>query len=170
MSPEFTIRRYRPADHERVLALHEEAMRQVGSFVEGAPDADLAKIESSYLDSGGEFLVGEVDGRLVAMGAFRPADGYVTEFLDDLRDGAAELKRMRVDPAHQRQGYGSQLLDALERRARAQGYTELVLDTSPKQEGAQRLYESHEFEQVRREEAQLAEEAFVLLFYRKSLA
>ncbi|WP_435365141.1 GNAT family N-acetyltransferase [Haloarchaeobius sp. DYHT-AS-18] len=169
MSPEFTIRRYRPADHERVLALHEEAMRQVDSFVEGAPDTDLEAIESTYIDAGGEFLVGEVGERIVAMGAILPTEGYLTEFIDDLPDTAATVKRMRVDPAHQRQGYGGQILTALERRARDLGFTELLLDTSPKQEGAQRLYESHGFEQVRREEAQLAEEEFVLLCYRKSL-
>ncbi|MFT4883059.1 MAG: hypothetical protein ACI8U4_000557 [Natronomonas sp.] len=95
-----SLRRYRPADRERVLELHEAAMRDVGAYVEGVSDPDLEDIITSYLDSGGEFLVGEVDDEIVAMGAFRPAEGYITEFLDGLSN-PAELKRMRVAPDHQ---------------------------------------------------------------------
>ena len=36
----------------------------------------------------GEFLVGETDGEAVAMGALRPAGGYVTELLDGLKNAA----------------------------------------------------------------------------------
>ena len=42
------------------------------------------------------------EGSLVGMGAFRPATGYITEFLDVTAD-SAEVKRMRVDPDHQRE-------------------------------------------------------------------
>lgn len=37
-----------------------------------------------YLDDDGESLVGEHDRRIIAMGAFRPADGYVPEVLDTM--------------------------------------------------------------------------------------
>ena len=103
MTDSLTLRRYRPADRDRVLDLHERAMRDVGAYVEGVPEPDLDDIEAAYLESGGEFLVGTVDGEVVAMGALRPASGYVTEFLEDL-ENAAEIRRMRVAPARQGRG------------------------------------------------------------------
>ncbi|WP_267641175.1 GNAT family N-acetyltransferase [Haloarchaeobius amylolyticus] len=168
MPPTLELRRYQPADQDRVRELHEAAMREVGAYVADAPDTDLETIPETYLAEG-TFLVGEVDGRIVAMGALRPATGYITEFVDDLPETTAVLKRMRVDPAHQRQGYGSRLLAALEDRARELGFTELVLDTTPTQVAAKRLYESHGYEQVQREQVRLAGEELVLLCYRKSL-
>lgn len=161
-----SLRRYRPADRERVLELHEAAMRDVGAYVEGVSEPDLEDILSSYLDAGGEFLVGTIDDEIVAMGAFRPAEGYITEFLDGLSN-PAEIKRMRVDPDHQRQGYGRQVYAELERRARKGGFDELVLDTMPVQTAAQAFYESAGFEQVHRERLEHDGDTFTLLFYRR---
>ena len=88
MADSLTLRRYRAADRDRVLELHERAMRDVGAYVEGVPEPDLADVEAAYLESGGEFLVGTVDSEVVSVGAFRPAEGYVTELLDDLENAA----------------------------------------------------------------------------------
>jgi len=168
MTDSLTLRRYRPADRDRVLNLHERAMRDVGAYVEGVPEPDLDDIESAYLESGGEFLVGTVDGEVVAMGAFRPAGGYVTELLDGL-ENAAEVKRMRVAPARQGRGYGRRVYGELERRAREHGFDELVLDTTPAQTAAQALYESVGFELARRERLEHDGESVTLLLYRKFL-
>jgi ribosomal protein S18 acetylase RimI-like enzyme len=161
------IRRYLPEDSDRVYELHEEALRAVGGFIEEIPEPDLEDVEQSYIDQGGEFLVGEIGGRIVAMGAFRPAEGYIADFLDT-SDNTAEIKRMRVDPAHQRQGYGQSIHDELERRARECGFIELVLDTTPQQIESQHFFEKNSFDAVRRERLQPREEVFELIFYRKS--
>ena len=168
MADSLSLRRYRPADRDRVLGLHERAMCDVGAYVEGVPEPDLADVEATYLESGGEFLVGTVDGEVVAMGAFRPTKGYVTELLDDL-ENAAEIKRMRVAPARQGRGYGRRVYDELERRARERGFDELALDTTPAQTAAQALYESVGFELARRERLEHNGESVTLLFYRKFL-
>lgn len=144
-------------------------MRDAGAYVDDVPEPDLDDVEASYLDEGGEFLVGEVDGRIVAMGAFRPATGYLAEFLEDPPAATAELKRMRVDPDHQRRGYGRRVYEGLERRARDRGFTDLALDVTPDQTGARRLYEAMGFEAVRRESVRPNDERFELLFYRKRL-
>ena len=172
MADEFSIRRYRPSDDARVRELHETAMRDVGAYVAGAPDDDLEAIRETFLECGGEFLVGEVDGRIVAMGAFRPPedDHYLRRFLDELSESAVVLTRMRVDPDYQRRGYGQRLYEALEARARAQGYTEIVLDTMAKQTAARGLYETNGFEEVSRERIDSFDEPFDLLVYRKSLS
>jgi ribosomal protein S18 acetylase RimI-like enzyme len=167
-----TLRRYREDDAERVRELHETAMRELEAFVDDLPDVDLNDVHGSYVEPGGEFLVGEldeVDGEIVAMGAFRPVEGYLTELLSDLPESTAEVKRMRVDPAWQGQGFGGGMLTALEERARERGFTHLVLDTTAAMEAAQGLYESHGFELVRRVDVAFGGDALEMLCYRKSL-
>lgn len=134
------IRRYSAGNREAVRRLHDEALHDVGAHLgEGPWDEDLGRIESEYLHDGGEFLVGELDGRLVAMGALK-------------RDSEkqAELKRMRVDPAMQRRGLGRKMLEELEDRARGLGYSTLHLDTAVQQTAAHRLYASSGYRETGR--------------------
>jgi ribosomal protein S18 acetylase RimI-like enzyme len=125
-----TLRRYRPDDAPRVWQLHTIALAAIGALAPAGPhDADLQAIESVYLETGGEFLIGELDGEPVAMGAVRA-----------LGDGRGELKRMRVHPDHQGRGLGQAMLGALERRAGELGLRTLVLDTAVRQTAAIALY------------------------------
>lgn len=112
-------------------------MQQVGALRPGPWNDDLKSIEAVYLRSGGEFLVGTVDGEVVAMGGLRRIDA-----------ARAEIKRMRVDPAHQRRGYGRAVLLALEARAHELGYSVLRLDTSIHQTVAVHLYRGHGYIQT----------------------
>ena len=84
MADSLTLRRYRPDDRDRVLGPHEVAMRDVGA---------------AYLESGGEFLVGTVDGEVVAMGAFRPAGRGLRHGTAGRSQERGEVTRMRVMPA-----------------------------------------------------------------------
>jgi GNAT superfamily N-acetyltransferase len=139
------IRRFRSTDKAEVRALHELALRRVGALVEGpdgeALDRDLDDVEATYIEPGGEFLVDEVDGRIIAMGGLRPAGA-----------ARAELKRMRVDPDSQRQGRGRAMLDALEQRARDLGFRTLLLDTKEQQVAARSLYTGSGYVQTGRGE------------------
>lgn len=142
MGADLTVRRYEPADRERIWAVHERALRASPlEFVENAPaDEDLAAISEEYLASGGEFLVGCVDGDVVAIGGFQ------------LRgDETAELRRLRVHSDYQRRGFGRRLLEALEERARSRGLERLVLETNERLAAARRLYEAEGYEETRRE-------------------
>jgi len=164
------IRRYRPADAGRVRELDAAAMGATDAFADCVPDADPDRISKEYVETGGDFLVGELAGRIVAMGAFRPTAGYITEFVDESADATAEIKRLRVAPAHQRRGYGEALCAALERRARKRGFVDVVLDTNPEQRGARRLYAERGFEEVGHEHVETENESFEAVVYRKSLA
>ncbi|HHW10841.1 MAG TPA: GNAT family N-acetyltransferase [Firmicutes bacterium] len=129
------MRRYSRADQEVVWELHNLALHQVGAHVGNGPwDADFQDIHRVYINSGGEFLVGEVGGQLVAMGAIRPTSRT-----------HAEVKRMRVHPDYQRQGYGQAILTELEATAKRLGFEVLHLDTTTKQVAAQRFYEKNGF-------------------------
>lgn len=162
------IRRYAPSDHHRVLELHEEALRATGVYIEDVPaevEADLRNIEGTYLETGGEFLVGVHAGKIVAMGGFWPvAQSWLRE-ID--HDRTAELKRMRVDPAHQRRGFGERLLVALEERAHTRGFERVVLDTAPALTAARNLYEKHGYQQTGRRE--FREHDATVILYGKSI-
>jgi GNAT superfamily N-acetyltransferase len=146
------LRRYEETDADAVWRLHERALADAGTDPGDVPGTeDLRDVEASYLEAGGEFLVGVLpeaeaapaagrvaDGALVAMGGFLPSEaGHADE---RTVEGAAELHRMRVAPAHQRQGYGRQLLAALERRAREAGFDRLLATTATRQRASTRFY------------------------------
>jgi len=135
------VRRYSKADHAEVLRIHVLAMETAGAYKGPGPwDEDLERIEETYLDGSGEFLIGRLEGRLVAMGAFKKSD-----------PGSAEIKRMRVHPESQGRGFGRRILEELERRARSLGYRRLHLETSVVQIAAQGLYRGAGFLEAGRE-------------------
>lgn len=152
MDNDHTIRRYRPSDAEQVWTVHELALRASPlEFVEDAPaDEDIAAISDHYLDPGGEFLVGNADGMIVAIGGF-----LITE------DSKAEIRRMRVHPDYQRQGYGARILEKLEERARKREVTQIVLETNEHLKAAQNLYEKHAYEETHRREHPVAGDDFI---------
>jgi N-acetylglutamate synthase-like GNAT family acetyltransferase len=92
------IRRYRSLDQDAVCALHQMALEAVGAYAKGPQgsllNADLNDIEGAYLNCRGEFLVGSIRNRIVAMGALKCLGSHV-----------AEITRMRVHPDYWRRGY-----------------------------------------------------------------
>ncbi len=134
------IRRYRDSDRAAVWDLHNRALHAADAHGGHGPwDADLHDVSGVYVETGGEFLVGEADGRLVAMGALDRTDEY-----------AAEIRRMRVDPAAWRRGYGRAMLEALQAQARDLGVRTLYLQTTARQEPAQALYRGAGYDETRR--------------------
>lgn len=105
------------------------------------------------------------------MGTFRPVTGYGTEYVSGLTNGTAELKRIRVDPAYHRRGYGQQIYDRLEKRARNRGYDEFVLDTTPDQVGARQFFETNGFTEAAHVELdpEFLDDAVELVLFRKSI-
>ncbi|WP_328993945.1 GNAT family N-acetyltransferase [Kribbella sp. NBC_01245] len=89
---------------------------------------------------GGDLLVGEIDGHIVAMGG-----------LWDHGQGRAEIVFVRVHPATRRRGIGRRLMTALEERALALGYDEVVLNTATNQPEAVAFYRALGYKGVRTE-------------------
>ena len=136
---EIVIRQYQDSDKDQVKNLHRLALEATGAFYKsGKWDGDLDKIPETYLQ-GGDFLVGFMDDRLIAMGALKRISKRV-----------GEIKRMRVIPELQGQGIGRTMLERLEERARQLGFTTLQLDTTIKQVVAQKLYERTGYVEIRR--------------------
>lgn len=149
-----SFRSYRSSDRAAVRLLHELALRHAGGFAE-IPEAqvwdqDLEEIEGIYISTGGCFLIGESGGSIIAMGALRLLDG-----------GRGEIKRMRVHPLHQRQGYGRALLTELEKAAMQRGVSKLVLDTGRQLRAANALYAAFGYHEVAREQRATLEMIFM---------
>jgi GNAT superfamily N-acetyltransferase len=156
------FRQFQAKDYQAVRQLHEMALREVGGYNENNTelDRDLYNIEGYYLNMGGEFLVGTLKDKVVAMGAFRMT----------AEEDQAELKRMRVHPDLQGKGMGSQLLTLLEAKAKEQGYTGMILDTWVGQQVARQFYESHGYRETHRQtDKNQTDKKFVLIFYKKEL-
>jgi ribosomal protein S18 acetylase RimI-like enzyme len=134
------LRRYEERDRARVWRLHEDGLRQMNAYAGHGPwDDDLRSIVATYLNGGGEFLVGVVEGEVVAIGGLRRVS-----------ESVAEVKRMRVDLRFQGRGFGRTVLRGLEERARELGYSTLRLDTTASQVPAQNLYRSAGYREVGR--------------------
>ncbi len=155
MSKELAVRRYEPPDKNAVWRVHERAFRAMLPRFFPAMDRDLRTIPNVYLVDG-EFLVGEIEDGIVAIGGFRLVD-----------ERTVELKRLRVHPDHWRRGYGRALVAALEDRAREQGYERVVLHTSEHLAAAQSLYRSEGYRETSRERH--AEADIELVYFEKRL-
>jgi GNAT superfamily N-acetyltransferase len=132
-----------------LLQLNQETLKHAGLHGSGSADRglDLLSIGPYFTYAKGEFWIGEQEDRIVAMGGFHAAIG-----LDWAPEGAALLKRLRVQPELQGKGIGSYLLNLLETRAKHHSYSAIMLDFSDtKQSSPRRLYEGHGYQQVGRQ-------------------
>ncbi|WP_308636817.1 GNAT family N-acetyltransferase [Paenibacillus silvisoli] len=126
----FTIRRYSSADHDDIWQLHLLVISAAGVEPTHQHYHDIFHIEEQYLNGGGDFLIGtEQGGHVVAMGGLKRLDNE-----------RAEIKRLRVHPSYQQQGYGQQMLTRLEQRAIELGFRYIYLDALTNQHAAKRLF------------------------------
>jgi GNAT superfamily N-acetyltransferase len=132
--------RYCTEYQEPMLALHRSAIAGFALGMSQQEDeADLVAIEQVYLDDGGEFLIGFFNERLVAMGGFKR-----------LSDTSAELRRMRIERELQGRGYGTQLLQELERLAFQSGIRTFCLDTARRRPLTLAFYRKHGYQETGR--------------------
>jgi GNAT superfamily N-acetyltransferase len=119
-----------------MLALHRSAIEGFTLGMSHQEDeADLLAIEA-YLAGGGEFLLGLMGERLVAMGGFKRLSAV-----------SAELRRMRIAPDLQGKGCGTQLLRELERRAFQSGIRTLCLETAKRRPLTLAFYRKHGYQE-----------------------
>lgn len=104
-------------------------------------ETELAELPGEYAQPGGALLVALVDGQPAGCVALRP--------LPDVDyPNACEMKRLFVRRAFRRFGLGRRLAQSLMDRARAAGYSNMLLDTLDDMEAARDLYETLGFEDI----------------------
>ncbi len=139
-----------PATHrQQLLELNAEyrgwVLPAFGNIIGATPremlGMDIADYTASVIDKvcgdpppRGIFYIVECDGACAGMGGLRW-----------IRDGVAEVKRIYVRPPHRGKGLGETILQRILADAQSFGYKQLVLDTGPFMQSAQRLYEQYGF-------------------------
>jgi ribosomal protein S18 acetylase RimI-like enzyme len=154
-------RLWQDSDFAASVVLNREAEEHIGIGSETGDWArDMEGISDTFAGSGGEFLVGHLDEKMVVMGGFK----LHTPTL-------AEVKRMRVSPELQGQGIGPWLLGLLETDMRDCGVTEAVVSTLSVQTSALKLYTRAGYTETGRKElTEGPETGFVVVSFAKSLA
>lgn len=130
--------RYQAEYQKPMLALHRSAIKGFDLGMSQQQDeADLIAIEQVYLRDGGEFLLGFDNQRLIAMGGFKK-----------LSSTLAELRRMRIELEFQGKGYGTQLLETLERLAFLSGIRKICLEAASRRPLTLEFYRKHGYQEV----------------------
>ena len=122
-----------PVDEEPAATLAQGMRDEIAAIYDGLEldGAGMPKAGPAELSPpGGAFVVGFEDGVPVCCGG-----------LKRLPDGACEIKRMFVVEQARGRGVARALLEELERIARELGYGVVRLDTGPRQQRSQRMYE-----------------------------
>jgi putative acetyltransferase len=100
-------------------------------------DGELARLPEPYAPPSGALLLARVDHEPAGCVALRRLD-----------EGAGELKRLYVCPAHRGLGLGRLLTETAIEVAQELGYPSLRLDTIPTMVAAQELYRALGFREI----------------------
>lgn len=98
---------------------------------------EMQELPGDYAPPAGALLVARVGSRCSGMVALRQVD-----------ERRSEMKRLYVRPSARGAGLGRQLAERIITEARVRGYGEMVLDTLPIMQAAQRLYEDLGFRDI----------------------
>jgi GNAT superfamily N-acetyltransferase len=124
------IRPFQPEDKPGVVSIIKavyDDFRYIMDFE--AFDADLADIQSTYQDAGGEFWVLADGGSVAGCVGVVPKEG-----------DTCELKRLYLSKAYRRRGWGTRLLATARGWAMSKGFRRMVLWSDVLFEPAHRLY------------------------------
>ncbi len=136
------IRDFTRDDQDQVRALIQEGMRQRwGDDFDPRCNTDTDDLQESYVERGGEIVVFEADGDLVATGSLVPQGS---------NDG--RILRMSVAGVRQGEGYGRRIVTELVERARRRGFVILHVETDTPWTDAVGFYADSGFTQVSRDE------------------
>jgi ribosomal protein S18 acetylase RimI-like enzyme len=153
------LRSWRESDFDGAVQLNKDAESGLGIPPEtGSWETDMLGIKEIFLDSGGDFLVGYIDDKLVVMGGYKILDSH-----------SAEVKRMRVSPELHRKGLGSWMLGALEDRMSKKGIKTSFVSTLNAQEAALGLYVHNGYQETGRKPGSGVEKRFEIVSFKKDL-
>lgn len=153
------IRRWQESDFNDAVNLNRDAEQGLGIPPEsGSWEKDMVGIKELFLDGGGEFIVGHMDGEMVLMGGFKM-----------LSIDSAEVKRMRVSPKFHRLGLGSWLLNTLEEKMKERGIKNSFVSTLSAQSAALGLYGASGYRKIGEKPGLGAESEFSVVSFKKEL-
>ena len=149
-----TFRAYRLADYEAVALLWTRINREL------AP-AGMETLMEQYIATSIEGELKQLadvfsEARRNAFWVVESADGIVGCFGIESRDVAAtELRRMYLDRAYRGSDVARRMLDFAETKARALGFTKMILSSAEIQQAAVKFYRKSGFRETRTEVAEV---------------
>ncbi len=129
------IRQYHGTDFRAVLALYNASQNSV--FAIEPNNSDLRHPEATYIESGGEFLVGVIHNRIVATVACRPVTSRIVQ-----------VQRFHVAAVDAPEVIGEKILTAIAGRAADLRYDTLRVVVRLTEIASLRLYERCGFEET----------------------
>lgn len=137
---ELKIRPFNPKDATQVEALFTKVNRGLAppamkdrfeTYISTSITEEIGRIIPYYSARNGQFWVAYEGNTLVGMAG-----------VERHQDGAMELRRMYVSPAHRRKRIAHKMLQFVENRCRRTGVSTMILSTSELQPAAINFYEA----------------------------
>lgn len=137
------LRDFEPGDQPAIQSLILSGMRdRWREQHDDAANPDVDDMWLAYVAKGGEVVVWEEDGAVVATGTLVPEP-----------DGGGRIVRMSVDHAYRRRGLGHRIVAELVERAKRTGLSPIRVSTDTPWRDAVALYASCGFEIVEQTDA-----------------
>jgi len=115
---ELKIESVNESTQTQVKELILQGLEEHFGFLDTSLNPDLNNIIQNYIEQGHIFLVGLIKTEVVCCGA-----------LKTVNEDTGRIVRMSVKKEYRRNGYASQIIDALEERAKSKGYSKIMLKT-----------------------------------------
>ncbi len=132
---EFLIRDWLPSDRDSAMGIIQKVLQEYGlPWQPDTADRDVIDVESSYIKTGGEFWVVEIQSKIIGTAAYYPiARGH----------NAVEIRKMYLLPQVRGKGLGKYLLQKLELAIAKKNYQEIWIETASVLVEAVKLYENN---------------------------
>jgi N-acetylglutamate synthase-like GNAT family acetyltransferase len=136
--PGLTLRSFEARDQQVVSHLYDQGLL-AGQIAPNDSGADIDNMREAYFDNERHhFWVAELEGKVIAM------IGVVSD-----ETHTAEIRRLRVDPAHQQTTIASTLLETAIAHCKHHGYLKVRLDTQFERDAAVGLFDHVGFQHTR---------------------
>lgn len=144
----FSVRQFNEGDTKRVIDIVTSSLKELFNCETEDLGKDLIKdlsnIAKNYTEKGGNFFVGEYNGRVIGTVAIIPNTKTI-----------ARLKRMFLYKQYRGKGFGSKLYGTAEEWCRKQGYKKITLSTYPNFKKAIKTYKSKGFKKFKKDKERI---------------
>jgi GNAT superfamily N-acetyltransferase len=152
-SESITFRAYQASDYEPVAALWRRINRELAPagmeeiferYIAATIDGELKQLSQVFAEA-----------KRNAFWVVEAANGIVGSFGIEIRtESDTELRRMYLDRGYRGAGIAQRMIECAQARARALGFTKMILSTAEIQKAAERFYRKSGFQQIRVEVAE----------------
>jgi GNAT superfamily N-acetyltransferase len=152
-SESITFRAYQASDYEPVAALWRRINRELAPagmeeiferYIAATIDGELKQLSQVFAEA-----------KRNAFWVVEATNGIVGSFGIEIRtESDTELRRMYLDRGYRGAGIAQRMIECAQARARALGFTKMILSTAEIQKAAERFYRKSGFQQIRVEVAE----------------